>query len=345
MVKSKKIQIIFRSIFLVISLVGIIGSFGTFKGAYNPNFYLYFTNLSNYFCFFAVLALLFDDVRCVKAGITHKESDIAPIFRFSTCVMIVLTFAVYNVILSNPFQAGYWLNFQSLIMHLICPVMYIIDFMIFSKHRTLKPWAPLCACIFPFIYVFYILVRAEIYVGTGKFVYPYFFLDVYSFGFSNVMLYIFFITIGVLAVGYTLWAYDKLVRNENGKLVWDFSPLPKSEIVVVEDKKEESVKEIKEEEKVQEINLVNQEDKTQKPRKPRTVKSETEEQSIVKKAETIKKTTTANKSTTRKSSQTKKNSTVNKTAEKKNSETTKKPAGTKKTTTSNSNTRKKKDEE
>ena len=333
MVKSKKTQIIFRSIFLVISLVGIIGSFGTFKGVYNPNFYLYFANLSNYFCFFAVLALLFDDVRCVKAGITHKESDIAPIFRFSTCVMIVLTFAVYNVILSNPFQAGYWLNFQSLIMHLICPVMYIVDFMIFSKHRTLKLWAPLCACIFPFIYVFYILVRAEIYVGTGKFVYPYFFLDVYSFGFSNVMLYIFFITIGVLAVGFALWAYDKLVRNENGKLVWDFSSLPKPEPVVVEEKREESVEEVKEEEQVQEVNLVNQEDKTPKTRKPRTVKPKTEEQTAVKKSETSKKTTTANKTTTRNSSETKKSVTAKKTAE------------TKKTTTSKSNTRKKKVEE
>lgn len=315
MVKSKKTQIIYRSIFLLISLVGLIGSFGTYMGVYNPNFYLYFTNLSNYFCFFSVLAMLLDDIRTVKAGISHKETEIAPLFRFSVCIMITITFLVFNIILSNPFTKGYWVDFQSLIMHLICPLMYIVDYLIFSKHRTLRLYAPACACIFPFLYVFYILVRAEIYAGTGKFAYPYFFLDIYALGFWNVMLYIFIFAICILAIGFIVWAYDKLVKTEDGKLHWDFSPLPNVESVVAqsEDMSEacndaENKETEQKEQKTEEVNSniqVTDLKAEEKPRKRKTQTIKVNQDDVVKENKTAKKSTTKTKSTTVKKTPTK----------------------------------------
>lgn len=253
MITNKKTHIIFRSIFLAISLVGIIGSFGTYRGAYNPDFYLYFTNLSNYFCFGVILTLLIDDIKKFRAGVRNEASELAPNFRLAVCIMIIITFLVYNTILSHPFKVSYWTDFQSLIMHLVCPVMFILDYMLFSKHRTLRVYAPALTCIFPLIYVFYILIRAEVYVGTGKMVYPYFFLNGYEIGWGAVVLYIIGIAAIIIGLGYALWAYDKLVRNENGKLVWDFSSLPKPEPV---DTQTEQVEEEKVEEMIDENKVV-----------------------------------------------------------------------------------------
>ena len=252
MLTNKKTHIIFRSIFLVISLVGIIGSFGTYKGVYNRDFYLYFTNISNYLCFGVILTLLVDDIKKYKSGIKTGTSELAPNFRLSVCILIIVTFLVYNTILSHPFKASYWMDFQSLIMHLVCPVMFILDYMLFSKHRQLRIYSPFIPCIIPLFYVLYVLIRAEVYVGTGKMVYPYFFLNVYELGWG-VLLYIIGIAFVVIGLGYALWAYDKLVRNENGKLVWYFSPLPKPEPAVTQT---EQVQEEKSEEMIDENKVV-----------------------------------------------------------------------------------------
>ena len=227
MIKNKKTHIIYRSIYLVIGLIGIISSFGAFNGVYNPNWYLYYTNISNYFCFFTVLALLIHDVKAYRNGEKVGVSSIAPLFRFCVCVMIFITFIVFNTLLTHPFSVEYWIDLQSVIMHLILPIMFILDYMLFSKHRSVNVFAPLFACIVPLIYVLYILIRAEVYLGTGRMIYPYFFLNVQYFGYGGVALWCLGIAAIVILVGYLFWMYDKLIKNDDGKLKLDFSPLPK----------------------------------------------------------------------------------------------------------------------
>ena len=241
MVSNKKTHIIFRSVFLFVSLVGCVLSLGFFEGGYNPTFYLYFTNISNYLCFGVILTLLIDDIKKFRKGVKNELSSMAPNFRLSVCVMIILTFAVYNTILNHPFKVAYWTNVRSILLHLVCPVMFVIDYLLFSKPRQLRLSAPFLTLIVPAIYVFYILIRAEVYAGTKTMAYPYFFLNVYEIGWGNVVLYILGIGVCVLALGFVLWAYDKLVKGENKKLSWDFSPLPKPEPVVAEEHQETQV--------------------------------------------------------------------------------------------------------
>ena len=301
MVASKKTHIIYRSIFLVFALVGIIGSFGTFNGAYNPDFYLYFTNISLYLSFFVSITLLLDDVKKWKNNEKQALSSLAPNFRLSVFVMVFVTFVVYNTMLSNPFSEAYWTNFQSLITHLVCPLLFMLDYLLFSKHRTLEIYAPFVALIMPFIYVFYILVRAEVYVGTGKMVYPYFFLNVYKLGWGNVVLYLLGIAVAVLLIGYAIWAYDKLVKGEDKKLKFDFSPLPKPEPDIVEennnveDNKEEMVENIEanqtvevKEEKVEQID--NEPEAIKVEEKPKVTRKKVAKENI--QSEKIQKKTT-----------------------------------------------------
>lgn len=250
MVQNRKAQIIYRSIYLVIAFVGILASFGVFDGKYNNYWYLFFTNISNYLCFFTVLALLCYTVRDYKNGEKRGLSAQAPLFRFCVCVMILITFFVYNTLLSNPFSGDYWMNWQSLILHVVCPIMFVVDYLIFSKHRSINVFAPLFSCIMPFIYVLIILSRGEVVLGSGALAYPYYFLNAHAIGYGRVALFVFVFLIVFVALGYAIWAFDKLVRDENGKLKWDMSPLPKPEPVVEET---EDVK-VDEENQAQQVN-------------------------------------------------------------------------------------------
>ena len=282
MVKSLKTQIIFRSIFLVFALFGVITSFGVLQGKYNPDFYLYFTNISNYLCFFVVIALLVDNAKKYSKGEREDLTEFAPNFRLSVFVMIFITFLVYNTILDHPFKVSYWTNIRSIVVHLICPVLFMVDYMLFSKHRTVSKKAPFLALIIPVVYFLYIVIRAEVYVGTGKMVYPYFFLNGYELGWGVVALYLLAIAVIIVGVGFALWAYDKLVKNEENKLVWDFSPLPKSENLEpqraesLEDSGEEKSEETKEDTVVEEIKETKQDDENteEKPKRERKKKSE-----------------------------------------------------------------------
>ena len=278
MVTNKKTHIIFRSVFLALSLVGCLASFGLFEWKYNSDFYLYFTNISNYLCFGVILTLLIDDIKKYRKGVKNEASSIAPNFRLSVCVMIFVTFLVYNTILNHPFKVSYWTNFKSVLLHLVCPVMYVVDYMLFSKHRDLRIYAPFLCAVMPLVYLLYILIRAEVYVGTGKMVYPYFFLNGYEIGWGIVALYVLGLAVIVIGIGYAFWAYDKLVRNNEGKLSWDFSPLPKPEPVVVENveievkedqalESEDKVKEVEPEKQASELVEEPEKKKRGRPRK------------------------------------------------------------------------------
>ena len=244
MVKNRLAQIVYRSIYIAIGLVGLAGGMGAFSGKYLREWYLYFTNISNWLCFFVMLALLIYTIRDYKKGEKFGLVSQAPLFRFCVLVMILLTFLVANTLLSNPFSADYWTNVVLLLLHLVLPVMFIVDYLLFSEHRALGVFAPLYSMIMPLVYVAFILVRAEVKLGSGEFTYPYFFLDAFTLGYGKVFLYVAGLLVIFVALGYAVWAYDKLVKDKNtGKLKWDFSPLPKK----VEDQPQVQESEVKNE--------------------------------------------------------------------------------------------------
>ena len=50
MQNNKIAQIVYRTIYITLGFIGIIGSFGYFNRSFNQDFYVMYTNLSNYFC-------------------------------------------------------------------------------------------------------------------------------------------------------------------------------------------------------------------------------------------------------------------------------------------------------
>ena len=105
MIKNKTAQLIFQSMFCAIGILGFIASFGVFEYSFDKNFYVYFTNLSNYFCIGIMFAELVQTAR--KEGNTYVS--VAPVVKFAGVLAILLTFLVFHILLAPTREA--YLNY------------------------------------------------------------------------------------------------------------------------------------------------------------------------------------------------------------------------------------------
>ena len=102
MIRNRTTQLIFQSFYLAFGLVGIVASLGVFDDVQNLrwDFYVHFTNLSNFLCIGVMLAALIQTAR-------KKEDSYvttAPLLKFIGMLGILLTFLVFNILLAG--EAG-----------------------------------------------------------------------------------------------------------------------------------------------------------------------------------------------------------------------------------------------
>ena len=217
MIKNKLTQIIFRTVYIVLGVIGIIGSFGYFKQNFNEDFFLYYTNLSNYICFGVILYAL---IRTIKTYKTNPEGycQLLPKFKFMSLIMILVTCLVYNFLLAKKYSVtDYFLSISNLILHLILPIMFTLDWILFTEHRQTKWYYPLLAIVMPLIYVAFILIRAVILGNNYQgLLYPYFFLNVAKLGWGGVIGWVVILVLVFVALGYVIFGLDHL-RSKNSK--------------------------------------------------------------------------------------------------------------------------------
>ena len=192
-------------------MIGIIGSFGYFNISFSADFYLYYTNLSNYICFAVILISLVKTIKNFKNE-QYGLDETCPKFKFMSLIMILVTCLVYNMLLSKDKTAvEYLFSITNLIMHLLLPIMFTLDWVLFSKHGKIKWYYPLLSLIMPLIYVALILLRALIlgnnYTGL---LYPYFFLNVAKLGIGGVLLWVAVLVAIFLVMGYAIVGFDRL---------------------------------------------------------------------------------------------------------------------------------------
>ena len=96
---SRTAQLIYQSFYCALGLVAVVASFGIFDDytMFRWDFYVHFTNLSNYFCIGIMVAQLIQTAR------KKEDSYItaAPLLKFIGVLAILLTFVVFNVMLAG----------------------------------------------------------------------------------------------------------------------------------------------------------------------------------------------------------------------------------------------------
>ena len=223
MIKNRTAQLIFQTIYCTLGLVGIIASLGIFDNinTIRWDFYVHFTNISNFLCIGVMLASLIQTVK-------KKEDSyvtVAPMLKFIGMLGILLTFLVFNLMLAGAKGRDPQANWRigSLCFHVILPILYIADWFLFRERGRCKWYYPIASMCFPVTYVIFLLFQAIILrfdssilvpTTTTPLIYPYFFVNLDTQGIGGVLMWIGILSVAFAAVGFGFFGIDKIGKRK-----------------------------------------------------------------------------------------------------------------------------------
>ena len=222
MIKNRTAQLMFQTIYCTLGVVGCIASLGIFDdiNTIRWDFYVHFTNISNYFCLGVMFAAL---VQTLKKKADSPVAT-APVLKFVGMLGILLTFLVFNLLLAGAEGRDPQANWRigSLLAHVVLPVMYIADWFLFYERRQCKWYYPLVSVAFPLSYIGFLLIQAIILkfdssilipTTTTPLIYPYFFVNLETLGVSGVLMWICILSAAFVAAGFVFFGLDRLGKK------------------------------------------------------------------------------------------------------------------------------------
>ena len=226
MIKNRTVQLIFQTVYCTLGFVGCVASLGIFDNIniIRWDFYVHFTNISNYFCIGVMLTALIQTVKRKDDGYVTA----APMLKFIGMLAILLTFLVFNIMLAGAEGRDPQANWRvgSLIFHVTLPILYIVDWFLFYERKKTKWYYPLASTAFPFAYVIFLLIQAIILkfdasilipTTTTPLIYPYFFVNLETQGVSGVLMWVGILSVAFISVGYLFYGLDHIGKKERVK--------------------------------------------------------------------------------------------------------------------------------
>ena len=222
--KSRTAQLVFQSVFCALALVASIGSTGFYDMKFTGDFYIYFTNISNYLCFGIMAAELIQTAR--KSGDSCVTT--APRLHFFGMLAMLLTFAVFNLLLANDPARDPALNYkvECILCHIVLPILFLADWLLFYEHGKVTWKWPLLSALLPLAYLIYVFVHAALwgfdssvmnYAGTDPIIYPYFFLNPERVGVGGIVTWVFALLAAFVAGGFLFMLIDRVIFKPQAK--------------------------------------------------------------------------------------------------------------------------------
>ena len=219
---NRTAQLIYQSFYCALGLVGIVASFGIFDDytMLRWDFYVHFTNLSNYLCVGIMAAQL------VQTAKKKEDSYVstAPLLKFIGVLAILLTFVVFNALLAGDRDPQLNWRVGSLLAHVVLPIMFIADWFLFRERGKVKWYYPIASAGFPLAYVLFILIQAMVLKfdtsilipGTNTpLIYPYFFVNLETQGIAGVAKWTMIMFVAFMAVGFVLYGIDRILKRKS----------------------------------------------------------------------------------------------------------------------------------
>ena len=223
MIKNRTAQIIYQTVYCTLGLVGFIACLGIFDNinTIRWDFYVHFTNISNFLCIGVMLAGL---IQTIKKKEDSYVSAV-PMLKFIGMLGILLTFLVFNIMLAGAEGRDPQANWRigSLCFHVVLPIMYIADWFLFYERKNTKWYYPIASIAFPLGYVIFLLIQAIILgfdssilipTTTTPLIYPYFFVNIDTQGVPGVLMWIVILAAAFVAVGFLFFGLDKLKKKK-----------------------------------------------------------------------------------------------------------------------------------
>ena len=228
MIKNRTAQLIYQTFYCTLGLVGSVACLGIFDNInlFRWDFYVYFTNISNFFCLGVMIAAL------VETAKKKEDSYVTavPLLKFIGMLGIILTFLVFNVVLAGEEGRDPQLNWRigSITFHEILPIAYIADWFLFYERKKSKWYYPIASIGFPLAYAVFLLIHATILGfdssiltptpnSTTPLIYPYFFVNIDTQGIGGVLMWIALIAAAFVALGFAFYGLDRLGKRKKSK--------------------------------------------------------------------------------------------------------------------------------
>ena len=226
MIKNRTAQLIYQTIYVTLGFVGLVASLGIFDNVsvIRWDFYVHFTNISNFLCIGVMLAGLIQTAKKKEDGFVSA----APVLKFIGMLGILLTFLVFNIMLAGAEGRDPQLNWRigSLCFHVVLPIMYIADWFLFYERKKCRWYYPIASIAFPLAYMIFLLVQAIILkfdssilmpTTTTPLIYPYFFVNLDTQGVGGVLMWTGILTVAFVVVGFLFFGLDKVEKKKLDK--------------------------------------------------------------------------------------------------------------------------------
>ena len=225
MIKNRTLQLIYQTVYCTLALVGSVACLGIFDDIklFRWDFYVYFTNLSNFLCFGVMLTALIQTIKKKEDGFVTAT----PLLKFIGMLGILLTFLVFNFVLAGAADRNPQLNWRigSICFHVVLPLMYIADWFLFYERKKTTWRYPIASISFPLGYAIFLLIHAailgfdtSILTPTGTtLVYPYFFVNLETQGVPGVLMWIAILSVAFVAMGFGFYGLDRISKKQKDK--------------------------------------------------------------------------------------------------------------------------------
>ena len=226
MIKNRTAQLIYQTVYVTLGLVGFVACLGIFDNisAIRWDFYVHFTNISNFLCLGVMIASLIQTIKKKEDSFVSA----APVLKFIGILGILLTFLVFNIMLAGAEGRDPQLNWRigSLCFHVVLPIMYIADWFLFYERKKAKWYYPIASIAFPLAYVIFLLIQAVILkfdssilipTTTTPLIYPYFFVNLDTQGVGGVLMWIGILAVAFVVVGFLFFGLDRIQSKKLDK--------------------------------------------------------------------------------------------------------------------------------
>ena len=225
MIKNRTLQLIYQTVYCTLALVGSVACLGIFDDIklFRWDFYVYFTNLSNFLCFGVMLVALIQTIKRKEDGYVTAT----PLLKFIGMLGILLTFLVFNFVLAGAADRNPQLNWRigSICFHVVLPLMYIADWFLFYERKKTTWRYPIASISFPLAYAIFLLIHAailgfdtSILTPTGTtLIYPYFFVNLETQGVPGVLMWIAILSVAFVAMGFGFYGLDRISKKQKDK--------------------------------------------------------------------------------------------------------------------------------
>ena len=225
MIKNRTAQLIFQTIYCTLGFVGIVSCTGVFDDItqFRWDFYVHFTNISNFLCIGIMLAALIQTAKKKEDSFVKT----APLLKFIGLLGILLTFLVFNLLLAGKRDPQLNWRVGSLTFHVVLPIMYVADWFLFYERKKCKWFYPVASISFPLVYLVFIFIQAAIMgfdtsiliPGTETpLIYPYFFVNLETQGVGGVLKWVAILLAAFIVVGFVFFGFDKLGKKKTEKI-------------------------------------------------------------------------------------------------------------------------------